>query len=157
MKVQPAVRKETRKIAIGTAILSAVMLLVFAGIGQFSLRVVLGTLLGACAAVANFFLLGLSVQRAAAQMNGVTMPPLPDEDEEDASDAPPPAPVPEVQAAKRQMQLSYTGRMLLMVAVGILALTVPCFHPIPAVLALLFPRLVIFAEGIFHKQEEKEA
>ena len=35
------------------------------------------------------------------------------------------APVPEVQRAKHRMQLSYTGRMLLLVGVAIVALTAP--------------------------------
>ena len=64
--------------------------------------------------------------------------------------------LPEVQRAKHRMQLSYTGRMLLLVAVAIVALTAPCFHPVAAALALLFPRLVIFIQG-FVKPKNKEA
>ena len=79
-----------------------------------------------------------------------------DENGDPDPDAPPQPPVPEVQRAKRWMQLSYTGRMLLLVGVAIVALTAPCFHPVAAALALLFPRLVIFLRG-FVKPKNKEA
>ena len=157
MKIQPAVRTETARIAMGTACLSLVMLLVFALLGRLDVTVVLGTLWGAGAAILNFFLMALSVQRAAESMNGVTLPPEPlDENGDPDPDAPPQPPVPEVQRAKRWMQLSYTGRMLLLVGVAIVALTAPCFHPVAAALALLFPRLVIFLRG-FVKPKNKEA
>lgn len=157
MRVQPAVRTETARIAAGTAFFSFVMLLVFTLLGRLDLTVVLGTLWGACAAVLNFFLMALSVQRAAESMKGVTVPPEPlDENGDPDPDAPPQPPVPEVQRAKHRMQLSYAGRMLLLVAVAIVALTAPCFHPVAAALALLFPRLVIFCRG-FIKPKSKEA
>ena len=44
--------------------MTAVMLLVFLLLGRLTLPVVLGALLGACFAVLNFFLLGLTVQGA---------------------------------------------------------------------------------------------
>lgn len=101
--------------------------------------------------------MALSVQRAAESMNGVAVPPEPlDENGDPDPDAPLQPPVPEVQRAKRWMQLSYTGRMLLLVGVAIVALTAPCFHPVAAALALLFPRLVIFLRG-FVKPKNKEA
>lgn len=157
MKVQSAVRTETVRIAMGTACLSLIMLLVFALLGRLDVTVVLGTLWGAGAAVLNFFLMALSVQRAAESMNGVAVPPESlDENDDPDSGAPSRLPLPEVQRAKHRMQLSYTGRMLLLVAVAIVALTAPCFHPVAAALALLFPRLVIFIQG-FVKPKNKEA
>lgn len=161
MNVQPAVWKETGRIALGTAILSAVMVAVFALIGQLDSTVIWGTLLGGITAVGNFFLLGLSVQRAAARMNGVTLPPEDDaaDDGEKAADGEKPdkpLSTPEIQQAKRGMQLSYTGRMLLLVAVGILALSAPCFHPVPTAIALLFPRFIIFIQG-FAQSKQKGA
>ena len=157
MQIQPAVRTATVRIAMGTAFFSHVMLLVFALLDRPAVTVVLGTHLGADAAVLNFFLMALSVQRAAESMNGVAVPPEPlDENGDPDPDAPPQPPVPEVQRAKRWMQLSYTGRMLLLVGVAIVALTAPCFHPVAAALALLFPRLVIFLRG-FVKPKNKEA
>lgn len=155
MKVQPAVRQETAKVGLGTAILSALMVAVFALLGRLDYTVVLGTLLGACAAMLNFFLMALSVQQAAEDMHGVHVPPEP-EQEEEGQDAPSAEPVPEIQRAKRRMGLSYTGRMLMLAVVAILALSLDCFHPIPAALALLFPRLTVSVEG-FLQSHKKEA
>ncbi len=154
MKVQPAVRKETAKVGLGTAILSVLMLGVFALLGRLDLTVVLGTLLGAGAAMLNFFLMALSVQQAAEDMHGVHVPPEPEGEE--GEDAPSAEPVPEIQRAKRRMSLSYTGRMLMLAVVAILALSLDCFHPIPAALALLFPRIAISVEG-FLQSHKKEA
>ena len=157
MKIQPAVRTETVRIAMGTAFFSLVMLLVFALLDRLDVTVVLGTLLGAGAAVLNFFLMALSVQRAAESMNGVAVLPEPlDENGDPDPDAPLQPPVPEVQRAKRWMQLSYTGRMLLLVGVAIVALTAPCFHPVAGAVALLLQLLVIFLRG-FVKRKKKEA
>lgn len=55
MKVQSAVRTETVRIAMGTACLSLIMLLVFALLGRLDVTVVLGTLWGAGAPSSTFF------------------------------------------------------------------------------------------------------
>ena len=155
MKVQPTVRKETMRIAKGTIILSVVMLLVFALLKRFDYTVLLGAVMGTSVAILNFFLMALSVQKAAELMNGVEMPPEPDEEEEDdGKDHTPP--VPEIAQAKQKMQLSYTGRMLMMGAAGILGLTLPCFHAVATVVPFLFPRLIIFIWN-FTQNKQKEA
>ena len=87
MKIQPAVRTETVRIAMGTAFFSLVMLLVFALLGRLDVTVVLGSLWCAGAAIRNFFLMALSVQRAAESMNGVTLPPEPLADQALSGDA----------------------------------------------------------------------
>ena len=86
MKPQQAVVQETKHIALGTAVLCAIMLLIFLVLGKFHWTVLTGALLGFTVAVGNFFVLGLSVQKAAAK---------PDK-------------------AKQIMQLSYSMRMLVM-------------------------------------------
>lgn len=154
IKVQPAVREETLRIARGTLLLTVLMLAVFLIIGQFDLTVLLGALLGSAAAIGNFFLLGLSVQKAAETMNGVKLPSY----EEAEADLEPgqeleTAMTPETKLAKQRMQLSYTGRMILLAAVGVLGLTLPCFHAVATVLPFLFPRIVIFLYGIRNKKE----
>ena len=53
MKPQKAVIQETRRIAIGTAILCALMLIVFLAIGQMTWLVALGALIGYAVAVGN--------------------------------------------------------------------------------------------------------
>ena len=151
IKVQPAVRKETLRIAAGTAVLSAVMLAVFALLGKFDITVLLGALLGSAAAIGNFFLLGLSVQKAAETMNGVQLPSYEEAEAEleDGQELPAPD-APELTQAKRSMQASYTGRLFLLAVVGILGLTLPCFHAVATVVPFLFPRLIIFYYGVIN-------
>ena len=65
MKLQDAVRKTTRTIAVGTILLSVVMVGVFALLNRFDWTVVTGAVWGAVFAVLNFFLMAVSVQSAA--------------------------------------------------------------------------------------------
>ena len=68
--VQEATKKETLRIAAGTGIGVAVMILVFAALHAavpeqvpFNYTVVLGGLGGGAVAVLNFFLMGMTVQK----------------------------------------------------------------------------------------------
>lgn len=117
MKLQPAVKKETAHIAVGTALGVAAMLLVFALLGRFDAGTAVSGLLGGALAVANFLLLGVTVQRVANQA---------DEGR-----------------GRKMMQFSYNMRMLLMVVWLILALAVPFFNWVAAMIPLLMPRLTI--------------
>ena len=125
MNIQKAVREETIRMTQGTVLCSCVMFILF-WIGHFffpqvvpmDYRVVLGTLAGSAVAIANFFLLALTVQKAAEM---------------------------EDQKAIRQLvQASYTRRMLFQGIWVIGALFLPCFHGLAAVLPLIFPRITIF-------------
>ena len=138
IKVQETVKRETLRIAAGTLVLTVLMVAVFLILGLFDIAV----LLGGAFAVLNFFLLALSVQKAAEEMNGVQLPPL-EENEENPDETPQPPISPQAAQAKKRMQLSYTGRMLLTVLLAVIALSVPCFNPIAALVPQLFPRLVI--------------
>ena len=68
MTIQPAVRQETKKIAVGVGVLSLLMIAVFLILRRFDFSVFLGALIGSAAAVLNFFLMALSVQKAADSM-----------------------------------------------------------------------------------------
>ena len=155
IKIQPAVKKETLRIAIGTLILSVLMIAVFLMTGFFDVGVLWGTLLGSGVTILNFFLLGLSVQRASERMKDVHFPSYEEADAElkDGEEEPPVPESPELTQAKRGMQLAYTGRMMLVVATGIVALAVPGINPVAALVPFLFPRIIIFIYGIFHKEE----
>lgn len=117
MKLQPAVKKETAHIAAGTAAGVAVMLAVFALLGRMDWGVAVSGALGGALAVANFLLLGVTVQRIANQ------------DDEGRG--------------RKMMQFSYNMRMLLMVLWLILAVAVPFFNWVAAMIPLLLPRLTI--------------
>ena len=116
MKLQPAGRQETIHIAAGCAVECAAMLAVFAALGRLDHTVALGAGLGWCLAVANFLLLGLSVQKAAGESES---------------------------RAKAIMQTSYTMRNLMCALGVIVGFVAPCFHWVAVVLPLFFPRLII--------------
>lgn len=123
MKPQEAVIKETKHIAIGTLILSAAMLAVFALAGRFEMMVLLGALYGCALAVGNFFLLGLTVQRVAESASG---------DDPD-----------QVKLAKLRMRRSYTLRLLAEAGLLILGISVFKLNWIACFCPLVFPRIII--------------
>lgn len=63
-KIDSTVIKETKYIILWVLILSVLMQAVFLVIGKWNYTVLLGNLLGASAAVLNFFLMGITVQKA---------------------------------------------------------------------------------------------
>ncbi len=153
MKVQPVVRTETKKMAVGVAGMSAVMLFIFLLLGRLDYTVVLGALLGAGAAVLNYFLMALTIQINAESMAGVQLPPE-DENEEEKGEKKELSP--ESKAAKKRSQFSYTYRMLMLAVICILGAVVSCFNIWATVIPLLFPRIVISIEG-FLMNRKKEA
>lgn len=132
MKPQEAVRKETGHIAMGTLALTALMFAVFAVIGRFRLNVLFGGLYGCALAVANFFFLGMTVQRIAEAANA--------QGEAEDPDA--------VKLAKLRMRRSYSLRMVLGAGLLILALAVLKLNWIACVCPLIFPRITITAMDV---------
>ena len=152
MKVQPAVQAETRKMALGVGVLTVLMIAVFLIIRQFDYTVLLGAVLGAAAAVGNFFLMALTVQKVTDGM-----PVLPKQDEGETEDEEKEQPLSdEAKQAGKKMQLSFLLRMLMLGGVAVLAITVPIFHPWAALLPMLFPRIVIALRSLF-ETKQKEA
>jgi len=130
-QVEPAVKKETKYIAAVVLVLSVVMQAVYLVIGQWDYRVLLGNLLGAALAAGNFFLMGLTIQKALGKS------------EKDAS---------------QQMKLSQRLRLLMMVVVVVIGAALPCFDLIAVLLPLLFPRIGVSIRGIMlNRQKNKTA
>ena len=153
MKLQPAVRTETKKIAVGTILLTVLMIAVFLVIGQFDYTVLLGALLGCAAAIGNFFLMAVSVQKAAD-----SMPRLPREEEAPEGEGEEETERPlsdEAKIAGKKMQASYTVRMFLLAGVAAIAAGFPIFHTAAALIPLLFPRIVIFIFGLIQNQRKE--
>ena len=150
MKVQPAVRQETARIALGTGILTVLMIAVFMIIGRFDWTVLTGALLGWAAAVGNFFLMALTVQKAADDMKPIETPEAEtaDGDEETDEDEKEQPLSEDAKRGKQRVQLSYTLRMLGLGVIAILGVTLPWFQSVAVLVPLLFPRLVIAFEGI---------
>ena len=123
-RVQPAVKKETKRVALYTVVGVVIMWIVFAalhfGIPEkvpFDYTVILGGIGGGAVAVLNFFLMGLTVQKVAANTD-------------DAS-------------ARMQMKASYSRRMLLQMLWVVAAIAAPCFQFVAGIIPLLFPSMGI--------------
>lgn len=135
MKLQPASRRELKRISLGVGIGSAAMVAVFAVLWGLGLRlpssslfgggaapdpefwsIPAGALLGAAAAIGNFYYLCRSVQRAAAA---------------------------DEMTARLIMRSSYSRRMLITVAVMAAGFIAPWFHWLATLIPFLMPRATI--------------
>lgn len=118
-KPQEAVLRETRRIAVGVFSMLAIMLVVYAVMGRFSLAVVLGGLIGSLYAVLNFLLLGMTVQKVAEMCEG------------------------NEELARMQMKSSYNMRMVIMILLIVVAFALPFVDGLACMIPMLFPRLTI--------------
>ena len=131
--VQPAVKKETKRVVKITAVGLILMWILFAVI-HFTMpdkvpldyTVFLGGIGGGAVAVLNFFLMGLAVQKAASASDEGT--------------------------ARMKLKASYSQRFLMQILWVILAIVAPCFHFVAGIAPLLFPGTGIKIMGIFHNK-----
>lgn len=135
IKPQQAVIKETKHIALGTALLCALTVIVFWAVGQFSLGVVWGTLTGFVSAVGNFFLMAMNVQSVTHELDPAD------------SDA--------MKQAKLKMKASYSKRMFFIAVIFVVSVKVIGSNWIAAILPLFFPRVTIYAMQIIDKVKSK--
>ena len=117
-KPQQSIVKETKRIGVGTVIMLVVMLAVYAVLGKFTVGVLLGGLLGSAYAIFNFFMLGMTLQKAASMTDQ--------------------------QMAHMKVRSSYSTRMIGMLILAVVAFALPFVEGIPCLIALLFPRATIF-------------
>ena len=131
IKIEPAVKLESKRIAIGVLAMSVIMEIVFVVLGRFDYTVLLGNLLGGGWAILNFFLMALAVQKSVKKE-------LPQE-------------------AKLVLQNSYTKRLLFSVAILLIGIKVEYFNWISVVIPLIFPRITIaiIKLTIFQRKEEE--
>lgn len=159
MKIDPVIKKETGFIALGVGALCLLMLIVYAVLKKLVIGVFLGTALGFCATVGNFFLMALSVQKSAEKMNGVHIAEKQDgdeTDEENGEEKDEPL-SPEAISAKKLMQKSYYARLVLLAVVAILAVTLPFVDAVPCLISLLFPRIAIYIIQFIRNKKEAKA
>ena len=131
--VQPAVKKETKRVVGMTGIGLILMWILFAVL-HFAMpdkvpldyTVFLGGIGGGAVAVLNFFLMGLAVQKAATASDEGT--------------------------ARMKLKASYSQRFLMQILWVILAIVAPCFHFVAGIAPLLFPGTGIKIMGIFHNK-----
>ena len=117
-KPQQSIVKETKRIGVGTVIMLVVMLAVYAVLGKFTVGVLLGGLLGSAYAIFNFFMLGMTLQKAASMTDQ--------------------------QMAHMKVRSAYSTRMIGMLILAVVAFALPFVEGIPCLIALLFPRATIF-------------
>ncbi len=128
-KLQDAVKKETRNIAIGVGIGVLLMYLLFFVLhmvvpdwAPFDIKVILGGIGGFIVAVGNFFWMALTVQKVASI-----------EDEE---------------RARKEMGVSYRYRTMLQFLWVILAIVIPVFNLVAGIVPLFIPSITIKLRGI---------
>lgn len=131
MKLQKAVKDETVFVALGSVILSAVMVIVFFVLHRafpervpMDLSVVIGAVGGCAVAVGNFFLMALTVQKVAGIEN--------------------------YDQAYRSMQVSYRYRTFLQLIWCVLTMVLKFINPVAGMLPLLWPSLLIKGRGILN-------
>lgn len=127
-KIDPTVKKETLNIFLFTVVFSALMQSVYLVIDKWDYTVLLGNLLGGFAAVANFFIMGLTVQNALGK---------------------------EEKDAKNLMKLSQSLRMLMLFAVALIGYLVPVFSLVAVVIPFIFPRIAVTLRALFIKKQSK--
>ena len=131
--VQPAVKKETKRI-IKITIVGLILMWILFAVLHFAMpdkvpldyTVFLGGIGGGAVAVLNFFLMGLAVQKAASASDEGT--------------------------ARMKLKASYSQRFLMQILWVILAIVAPCFHFVSGIAPLLFPGTGIKIMGIFHNK-----
>ena len=130
--VQPAVKKETKRVVMITGIGLVLMWILFAILHfampdkvPFDYTVFLGGIGGGVIAVLNFFLMGLAVQKAASATDEGT--------------------------ARMKLKASYSQRFMMMILWVIVAIVAPCFQFVAGIAPLLFPGTGLKFVGIFHK------
>lgn len=128
LKTDPTVKKETKYIAAWSVVFSLLMEAVFLVLSLWDIRVLLGNLLGLFISVGNFFLLGLTVQKAVTK----------DEKE-----------------AKTVIKLSQTYRNLGVVVLVGLGIVLDCFNTVAVILPVFFPRIAIVFRPLFDKKADK--
>ncbi len=125
--------QETLPVLIGTAICTGLMIGVFALLGRYSTAVVLGGLMGALVAAANFFLMALGTGLAADK-----------------------AQQQDVAGGQALIQLSYIGRMVGLFLVLFLLAKTGLFDVVALVIPLVFVRPALTVAEIFKKKGEKQ-
>ncbi len=124
--------KETLTIAVGEAICVAVMLGVFALLGQFSREVLLGGILGGVIAVANFFFMAVGTALAA--------------DKAESQD---------VKGGQAIISSSYTIRMIVIAVLLFAAVKSGFCNVFASVIPLVFVRPVLTLGEFFRKSGDK--
>ena len=120
-KVDKTVLRETRYLAAWSGVFSLFLQVGFLLAGKWSVAVLWGTLWGAAVMLLNFFLMGLSVQKAVTR--------------EEAD-------------AKKVMRPSHSLRSLMVFVLAVVGVVLPCFSTLAVIISLFFPRIAMTIRGL---------
>ena len=124
-KIDKTIVKETKYISLWIILLSVLMQAVFLVLGKWDYTVLFGSVLSGSASVLNFFLMGITVQKAL------------EKDEKDA---------------KNSMRVSQIYRFLFLVVVVIVGVILPYFNIWTVLITMFFPRIAIAFRPVFDKK-----
>lgn len=125
--------RQIGRVALGEVVCVAIMLGVYALLGYFTTKVLLGALLGCLLAILNFFFLSMAVTRAIDRA----------------------ATTGEAAKAKLSVQSSSTLRLLAMAVVLFIAFQADVCDPLASLLPLLFLQISMNIMEFFRKDGEK--
>ena len=166
MTLQPAVKKETAFISIGTAAGTALMLVLFCLLHRFfpdsipfDYRVVLSAVIGCVIAAVNFFLMAVTVQKiaelGAAEGASRIVPAKTDGPAEDGGDSGEDSEEDQVvvdpavsDKSHEMMKASYRTRTLMQLVWAVLAFALPWTNGAAGLIPLFIPSLLIKFRGI---------
>lgn len=125
MKIDKTVLKETKYITFWVLIFSILMQAVFLVIRKWDYTVLLGNLLSAVFAVINFFLMGITVQKAVMR---------------------------EEKEAKTTMKVSQMYRTLMLLVVIVIGVALPYFNTVAVIIPVFFIRIAVAIRPLFDKK-----
>lgn len=128
MESRKFIFKETAIIAIGQVICNAVVVGIYALLGQFDRGVLLGSIFGGLLAVANFFFMAVGASLAADKAENQ-----------------------DVKGGKATIQLSYIARMVVLAVVLFALVKSGLCNVLTAVLPLVFNRPILSVGEFFRK------
>lgn len=126
--------RQTLTVAVGVALCAAVMVGVFALLGYFDMSVISGAAVGSLIAIGNFFIMGMTTTLAA----------------EKAANQ-------DVKGGQALIQMSYIGRMALLLVLLFVCGKSGLFNVIALAIPLIFVRPVLTAAEFFQKKGDNEA
>ena len=126
--------RETAFVAVGQMLCTALMIFIFALLGKYDTSVLLGGIVGALIATANFFFMSLFISLAA--------------DKAEAQD---------IAGGQKLIQLSYMGRMAGLFLILILCAKSGIFHVLTLAIPLVFTRPILTVAELFKKKGENKA
>ena len=129
MESRKIVYRETGIVAIGVAVCTAVMMLVFALLGRFDLSVLWGSLAGAVLSIGNFFFMAVGASLAADKAENQ-----------------------DVKGGSLLVRNSYMVRLLILLIVIIACAKSGVFNLIALVIPLLFVRPTLTVAEFFRKK-----